>query len=159
MLRYIYHSCSKCGNTVHVICGKTNGEEGFGRSVLCFNEKKIELERSNATVCSEKQAGRMLSRSNDILEEVDIGCNVLIPIPQVVRGNGDPKNIMAIVNEKTDKEYRLATKHGILLGSYTRNQFELTASLFLEPSDISIENCISLRRAVKADSLFEGQGF
>jgi hypothetical protein len=26
---------TKCSNTVHVICGKTNGEEGFGRSVLC----------------------------------------------------------------------------------------------------------------------------
>ena len=66
---------------------------------------------------------------------------------------------MAIVHEKTDKGYRLATKHGILLGSYTRNQFELTDSLFLGPSDISIENFISLRHAVKADSIFEGQGF
>jgi hypothetical protein len=156
------HSCSKCSNTVHVICGKTDGEEGFGRSVLCFlcfNEKQIELERSNATVCTEKQAERMLSRSNNILEEFDIGCNVLIPIPQVDRSKGDPKNIMAIVHEKTDKGYSLATKHGILLGSYTRNQFELTDSLFLRPSDISIENFISLRRAVKVDSLFEGQGF
>jgi hypothetical protein len=48
---------------------------------------------------------------------------------------------------------------GILLGSYTRNEFELTDSLFLGPSDISIENFISLRHAVKVDSLFEGQGF
>jgi hypothetical protein len=71
----------------------------------------------------------MLSRSNNILEEVDIGCNVLIPIPQVDRGKGDPKNIMAIVHEKTYKGYRLTTKHGILLGSQTRNQFELTDSL------------------------------
>jgi len=63
------------------------------------------------------------------------------------------------VHEKTDKGYRLATKHGILLGSYTRNQFELTDSLYLGPSDISIEHFISLRRAVKADSLFEGQAF
>ena len=30
------HSCPKCSNTVHVICGKTNGEEGFGRSVFGF---------------------------------------------------------------------------------------------------------------------------
>jgi hypothetical protein len=66
---------------------------------------------------------------------------------------------MTIVHEKTDKGCRLATKHGILLGSYTRNRFELTDSLYLEPSDISIENCISLRRDVKADSLFQGQGF
>ena len=59
----------------------------------------------------------MLSRSNNILEEVDIGCNVLIPIPQVDRGKGDPKNIMAIVHEKTYKGYRLTTKQGIILGS------------------------------------------
>jgi hypothetical protein len=30
------HSSSKCSNTVHVICGKTNGEEGFRRTVLGF---------------------------------------------------------------------------------------------------------------------------
>jgi hypothetical protein len=42
-----------------VICGKTNGEGGFGGSVLCFlcfNETEIELERLNATVCTEIQA-------------------------------------------------------------------------------------------------------
>ena len=118
---------------------KASGDQSYVSYVLM--KKKIEL----ATVCTEKQTERMLSRSNNILEEVDIGCNVLITIPQVDRGKGNPRNIMAIVHEKTDKGYRLATKHGILLGSYTRNQFELTDSLFLGPSDLSIENFISLR--------------
>ena len=135
---------------------EASGDQSYVSYVLM--KKKLNL-KDQMPVCTEKQAERMLSRSNNILEEVDIGCNVLIPIPQVDHGKGDPKNIMTIVHDKTDKGYRLDTKHGIMLGSYTKNQFELTDSLYLEPSDISIENFISLRRAVKADSLFEGQGF
>ena len=42
----------------------------------------------------------------------------------IIRGKGDHKNIMTVVQSKTEKGYRLATKQGILLGSYTRNQFE-----------------------------------
>jgi hypothetical protein len=65
------HSCSKCSNTVHVICGKTNGEEGFGRSVLCFlcfNEKQIELERCETNRCACRKAGQMCnSRCHPIL--------------------------------------------------------------------------------------------
>jgi hypothetical protein len=56
------HSCSKCSNTVHVICGKTNGEEGFGGSVLCFlcfNEKQIELERCETNRCACRKAGQI----------------------------------------------------------------------------------------------------
>ncbi|XP_071137214.1 uncharacterized protein [Mytilus edulis] len=106
-----------------------------------------------------KLAKRMLSRSNRVLEEVDIGCNVVIPIPVVDRGKGDPRNIMAIVHGKSEKGYRLAIKHGILLGSYTRNQFEPTDSLFLSPSAVSIENFISFRQAVKLSSICDGQGF
>ena len=66
----------------------------------------------------------MLDRSNKVLDVVEIGCNVVVPIHNVDRGKGDPKNIMAVVQSKTEKGYRLTTKQGILLGSYTRNQFE-----------------------------------
>ena len=42
---------------------------------------------------------------------------------------------MAVVQSNIEKGYRLATKQGIPLGSYTRNQFELTYSLFHKRSD------------------------
>jgi hypothetical protein len=45
------------------------GDQSYASYVLM--KKQIELERSNATVCTEKQAERMLSRSNNILEEVE----------------------------------------------------------------------------------------
>ena len=66
---------------------------------------------------------------------------------------------MAVVQSKTEKGYRLATKQGILLGSYTRNQFEPTDSLFLKPSDILADNFISFRQAVKLNSICDGQEF
>jgi hypothetical protein len=82
----------------------------------------------------------MLDRSNKVLDVVEIGCNVVVPIHNVDRGKGDPKNIMAVVQSKTEKGYRLVTKQGILFGSYTRNQFEPTDSLFLKPSDMLVDN-------------------
>jgi hypothetical protein len=54
------HSCSICSNFVHVICGKTNGEEGFGRSVLgflkcgCCGKNKFETNR-----CACRKVGQM----------------------------------------------------------------------------------------------------
>ena len=101
----------------------------------------------------------MLDCSNKVLDKVEIGCNVVVPIPNVDRGKGDPKNIMAMVQIKTEKGYRLATKQGILLGSYTRNQFEPSDSLFLKPSDILADNFISFRQAVRLNSICDGQGF
>ena len=111
--------------------------------LLCYSESNIESERLSAKTSIEKQATRMLDRSNKVLDEVEIGCNIVVPIHNVDRGKGDPKNIMAVVLSKTEKSYRLATKQGILLGSYTRNQFEPTDSLFLKPSDILVDNLIS----------------
>ena len=66
---------------------------------------------------------------------------------------------MAVVQSKTEKGYRLATKQGILLGSYTRNQFEPTDNIFLQPSDILADNFISFQQAVRLNSICDGQGF
>ena len=118
----------------------------------CYSENNIEFECLSAKTS-------MLDRSNKALDEVEIGCNVVVPIPNVDRGKGDPKNIMSVVQSKTEKGYRLATKQGILLGSYTRNQFEPTDSLFLKPSDILADNFISFRQAVRLNSICDGHGF
>ena len=65
---------------------------------------------------------------------------------------------MAVVQSNTEKGYRLATKQDILLGSYTRNQFEPTESLFLRPSNILADNFILFRQAVRWNSICDGQG-
>ena len=55
----------------------------------------------------------MLDRSNKVLDEVEIGCYVVVPIPNVDYGKRDRKNIMAVVQSKTEKGYRVATGHTI----------------------------------------------
>jgi hypothetical protein len=63
---------------------KVSGDQSYVSYVLMKN--KLNLKDQMPQSVPKKQAERMLSRSNNILEEVDIGCNVLIPIPQVDRG-------------------------------------------------------------------------
>jgi hypothetical protein len=82
--------------------------------------------------------------------------NVLIPIPNVDRGKGDPRNILAVVINKDELGYKLGTKSGTLRGLYTRNQFELSDSKFLDIGSINNENELSLRPAVRIVSLCDG---
>ena len=55
-----------------------------------------------------------------------IGKNVAVPNPTVDRGRGDPRNIVGVIMDVTDKEqYKIAVKCGILKGHYSRNQLDL----------------------------------
>ena len=47
----------------------------------------------------------------------------------------------------------------MLLGSYTRNQFELSDSQFLDKETVDKTSEISLRHAVRSVSVCGGQGF
>lgn len=72
---------------------------------------------------------------------------------------GGPCNVIAIVIYKDELGYKLGTKSGTLRGLYTRNQFELSDSKFLDIGSINNENELSLRQAVSSVSLCDGQGF
>jgi hypothetical protein len=89
----------------------------------------------------------MRNRSEKILTEVEIGQNVPIPIPNVDRGKGDPRNVMAVVTERVHNGYQLGTSGGMLLGSYTRNQFDLSDGQFLDKETVDKTSEISLRNA------------
>ncbi|CAG2197010.1 unnamed protein product [Mytilus edulis] len=106
-----------------------------------------------------KQAVRMRNLSERVLTEVDIGANVLVAIPHVDRGKGDPRNLMAVVTGKEEHGYKLGIKDGILRGLYTRNQFELSDSNFIAIHCVNYDNEISFRKAVSKVSLCDGQGY
>jgi hypothetical protein len=148
----------KCANFVHELCSKACTPESVTCN-LCSNEKNIASERKNASESMKRQATRMRNLSERILSDVDIGTNVLIPIPNVDRGKGDPRNVLAVVINKDELGYKLGTKSGTLRGLYTRNQFELSNSKFLDIGSINNENELSLRQAVSSVSLCDGQGF
>jgi hypothetical protein len=73
------------------MCSKANADLMVCH--LCSNEEVISEERRNASESMRRQANRMRNLSERILTEVEVGKNILIPIPIVDRGKGDPRNL------------------------------------------------------------------
>jgi hypothetical protein len=59
-----------------------------------------------------------------------------LPIPNVDRGKRYTRDVMAVVTERVHNGYKLGTSGGMLLGSYTRNQLELSDSQFLDKETV-----------------------
>ena len=66
---------------------------------------------------------------------------------------------MAVVTERVHNGCKLGTSGGMLLGSCTRNQFELSVSQFLDKETVDKTSEISLHTAVRSVSVCGGQGF
>ena len=60
------HSCPRCFGYIHIICGRSEGEEGYGSSVVCpacdISSRKDACNKIRAGIkrCQEKQQDRML---------------------------------------------------------------------------------------------------
>ena len=101
-----------------------------------------------------------MKRSRIELKAGEIGDNVALPIPLVDRGRGDPRNILGvIVSRSINDQYKVATKSGVLKGSYSMNQFDICPERLLREGDINSDTEISLREAVIKESVNGGQGF
>ena len=102
----------------------------------------------------------MVKRSRIKLTACQIEDNVTVPILLVDRGRGDPRNILGVIVSRSESDqYKIATRYGLLKGSYSRNQFDICPERQLVDGDIDKENMISLREAVVKASLCGGQGY
>ena len=107
-----------------------------------------------------EQAERMVKRSRVELSPGQKGDNVAIPIPLVDRGRGDPRNILAVIlNRSENNNYTLTSKYGILKGGYSRNEFELCPEKLILITDVDCTRHVSLREAVIFGSQCGGQGY
>jgi hypothetical protein len=108
----------------------------------------------------EKQAENMTKRAKLMLPDAKLYDSVLLEVPPFDRGPADHRNILCLITKiDSNKQYTLATKHGILKGTYSRNYFELCKNpnlLTLDKINDKIE--ITLRQASTAESLVGGQG-
>ena len=103
----------------------------------------------------------MVKRRRLELPVAQIGDNVAIPIPQVDRGRGDPRNIVGIViycNPEMDS-YKIGVKAGIVRDKYIRNQFDVCPMNLIPQAGINQDRTVSLREAVTEQSKCGGQGF
>ena len=104
-----------------------------------------------------QQAEIIVKRSRIVFS---IGSNVTVPIPSVDRGRTDPRNIIRVVTECSDNElYTMAVKGGIFDRKYSRNQFDVCATILYLPDDVCTDEDISLRQAMQLESRCGGQGF
>ena len=102
----------------------------------------------------------MVKRSHIVFFSLQIGSNVTVSIPSVDRGRADPRNIIGVVTECSDNElYTIAVKGGILVRKYSRNQFNVCATILYSSDDVCTDKNISLRQAVQLESRCCGQGF
>ncbi|VVC29399.1 Hypothetical protein CINCED_3A009966 [Cinara cedri] len=77
--------------------------------------------RKEALANSEKQAARIMTRSDKKFSAIDVGIDVVISIPDVDRGKTDLPNLIEVVLEKTEHGlYRIGTKDEILDKLYCR---------------------------------------
>jgi hypothetical protein len=92
------------------------------------------------------------------LKEVNVGDNILIPIPAVDRAKSDFRNMVGVVMDESNGFYTIGTRDGVLSQKYIRNQFLPTESIFLPLSDVP-QRQTTLRSSATFESNSTGQGF
>ena len=66
-----------------------------------------------------EQAERMVKRSRIGVPHGQVDDNVIIPIPLVDRGRGDPRNILGIILDRDENDlHTICVKSGILKSKY-----------------------------------------
>ena len=107
----------------------------------------------------EKQAAKMVVRSNRILRPVCVGDNVLVPIPSVDRGRGDPRSLLCCIIAADGENFKLGTVYGTLETMYCRSRFTPTSFQGMTEANVNKDVSITVRGAARAQSIGDGQGF
>ncbi|XP_074040062.1 uncharacterized protein [Leptinotarsa decemlineata] len=127
--------------------------------VPCFNSENIDKERKRSKACLEKQAKKMKANSDKKFPPVTKGVTIRVPIPDVDKGRGDLRNILAVVMDTTeDGFYKLGTANGVLKQLYAGSQFTVCTKSLVRVEDVPDQET-GLRTVATAQSTGSGQGF
>lgn len=139
--------------------GSCGNDESAGLCEICIRHKQIRKAREASKVASEKQAIKMMQGSSKKFPPAGVGDTVLVKIPEVDRGRLAPRNVMAVVMNKTSDSdlYQLGTSSGIIQKYYARNEFQMSDTSFLNVQDVP-EKEIPLRK-IAANETNSKQGF
>ena len=100
----------------------------------------------------------MIRRGEGIFPSIKVADNVLIDIPSVDRGRGDPPHLIGVVVDEKDGKLCVA-KHGFLDRWLERNCVQATSYSLLKVEDVTTDEEYSLRALVRLDSVGKGQGY
>ena len=101
----------------------------------------------------------MMASSNAKLPSPAVGNCVLLPVFEFDRGRLDTRNIPGVVSEVTEHGlYRIATRHGVVNTTYSRNQLYKSGCQLLDLED-TIPEVHSFRKIASLHSPLGGQGY
>ena len=120
----------------------------------------MDRERRGTKRKQEQQASDMLAKSARRYKQAKIGDSVMVHLPELDRGRCEFPNVHAVVLEINEAGmYKLGTTQGVLLGVYSRNQFEPLPEPLLAINQVNKDTEIPLRTAANKQSQGGGQGF
>ena len=100
-----------------------------------------------------------MALSNAKLPSLAVGDCILLPVSEVDRGRLDTRNIPGVVSKVTEHgSYRIATSHGVVNTTYSRNQLQRSDCQLLDLED-SIPEVHLFRKIASLHSTLGGQGY
>ena len=114
--------------------------------------------RKSACNNLQQQADKMLRRTRRKLKNALPGDCVAISVSEFDRGRGDPANIIGVILEVNDSNYKIGTKAGKIDNWLERNAFECLKYKGINVEDVPAVE-YSVREIVKLLSVGNGQGF
>ena len=154
------HRCPGCKRYIHIFCGRSNGEEGFGAGIWCTKcdlhrlQRESEVERVGIKRNQRKLHSRLLRSSANKVTSFDVGDTVIIPIskPDIIIPLGS-KNLMCVIMDKDGDLYTIGSDQGKLESRYTRNQFDVCQTKFQKIDSVP-DTVISQTTAMQNASMF-----
>ncbi|CAF5057243.1 unnamed protein product, partial [Rotaria sp. Silwood1] len=132
-------------------------------SISSFNDRiqRTNEVRQDAKEGQKRQAEEFLQNTSkkQKLANLNVGDNVLVPVPDVDRGPTDARNILAVIMGTAHDKYKLGTQNGVLLGYYSYHQVCKAPGLpTLFIHDVQNDEPKSLREIARLQSVTGGQG-
>lgn len=149
------NSYMECGQHIHDD-GSNEKDLNLPLCTLCSRKSAIETTRENSVTALKSQAAKMLKNTERKLTPVSVGDNVLVNIPDVDRGRLAPRNVMAVVMNKSDDLFTLGTRHGVLDKEFSRNQFHVAPSKFINTIDVPDEQLNVRKEAMMSSGSKQG---
>ncbi|CAF1370373.1 unnamed protein product [Rotaria sordida] len=143
--------------------GDSHSDSDNEHSISSFNDRiqRTNELREDARKGQKRQAEEFLQNTfkKQKLANLNLGDNVLVPVPDIDRGPTDARNILAVIMGIKHDKYKLGTQNGILSGYYSYHQVSKAPglpTLFIQ--DIQKDEPKSLREIVRLQSITGGQG-
>ena len=136
---------------IHTICGQTVDDmEGYGCPVWCIS---CSLEHRAEGIQHGRLAAKAVPKKAVPKKLVDVGQNVLIPIPIVDRRSlSDPQNLHGVLLQRLDDGmYQIGATHGILENLYISSQLKSSLSYFLSTEDVP-DNRVTIKESILHNS-------